>query len=151
MSLLFSKLYPDAVTPTRKHVTDAGVDVYAYGDYIVKPHNFKIIETGITFHFPKNYVMLVKPKSRNDWLIGAGVVDQEYQGQLLVKVVNYTDETMIIRQGDAVAQVLVIPCMVFPLEEGQLIHTEPTERGASGGIVTQGVTQLTFLANQDEF
>jgi dUTP pyrophosphatase len=138
MSLLFSRVYPDAVIPVRKHPTDAGVDVFAYGDYVVKPHNYKIVETGITFKFPKNYVMIVKPKSRNDHLIGAGVIDQNYQGQLLVKVVNYTDYDMVIRQGDAVAQVLILPCLILGLEEGEFIHaSDTTERGVTGGIVSQ--------------
>ena len=42
----------------------------------------------MTVEIPAGYVGLVKPKGRNDHLLGAGVVDAGYQGEILVKVVN---------------------------------------------------------------
>jgi dUTP pyrophosphatase len=131
------KLYDDAVTPTRKHPTDAGVDVYAWGDYFVRPHTVKIIETGVAFKIPKNFIMQVWPKSRNDWLIGAGIIDEDYQGQLLIKLVNISNDDLVIRHGDAVAQVILVPCHRPALEEGTYIYSETTERSITGGIVSQ--------------
>ena len=129
------KLLDDAILPTRKHTNDVGVDVYAYGDYIITPHTFKIIRTGIAFQTPEGFMNLIKPKSRNNWLIGGGVVDPGYEGEILVKVFNILDEKIVIRHGDAIAQIIAVKIGYLSCEESDFISD--TERGATGGIVYQ--------------
>jgi len=133
-----AKLHNDAVLPVRNHMTDAGIDFFAYGDYIIKPHTSKIVSTGITVNIPFGYFMLFKPKGGSQWLIGAGVADAGYQGEFLFKVYNTSsDDKIILKHGDAVGQAVIIPISIskvleVPLDE---IHVDLTERGDSGGIV----------------
>ena len=132
-----AKLQEDAILPTRKHPDDAGIDFYAVETRLIQPNNFRIVKTGITVEIPKGYVGLMKPKSRSNFLLGAGVIDAGYQGEIQIKVVNVGMETLTIHHGDAVAQMLIIPVETPAVEEVPLeeIHMEASERGATGGIL----------------
>lgn len=145
----FAKLYEDAIAPTRKHSTDAGIDFYAYGDYIIEPNSYKTIKTGITVEIPNRTFGLLKPKGRSNYLIGAGVVDEGYQGEILVKVFNPTLARLVFRNGVPVAQMVIIPIHTASPYEVSLeeIHQEKTERSATGGIVSQ--TEFEFV--DDDF
>ncbi|KKK49219.1 hypothetical protein LCGC14_3137270, partial [marine sediment metagenome] len=73
-------------------------------------------------------------------LIGGGVIDSNYQGEILVKVINYKLQMKVIRRGDAIAQLLIFPIYnPVILEEVSLdsIHKYKSARGSSGGIVTE--------------
>ena len=132
-----AKLREDAILPTRKHPDDAGIDFYAVEPVIIQPNHFQIVKTGITVEIPKGYVGLMKPKSRNNFLLGAGVIDAGYQGEIQLKGANVGMETMSITHGDAVGQMLILPVETPAVEEVplELIHLEASERGATGGIL----------------
>ena len=132
-----AKLHPDAVLPTRKHADDAGIDFYALNPVVIPPHSFDIVQTGITVEIPAGYVGLMKPKSRNDHLLGAGVIDAGYQGEIQIKIANLTDDPLEIEYGQAVGQMLVVPVETPSVEEvpQEEIHKKVSERGATGGIL----------------
>lgn len=138
-NIRIAKLHSQAVMPGRKHIEDAGLDVYASQSKVITPRSFDIVPTGITMEIPVGFVALLKPKGRNNHLLGAGVVDAGYQGELLVKIFNPTDEPLEINCGDAIAQVLLIPIITPVVLEVPLdaIHKTETQRGRSGGIVSQ--------------
>lgn len=134
-----ARVRPGALLPTRKHPADAGLDLYAATTLSIPPHSASIVPTGITVEIPEGYVGLVKPKGRNDHLLGAGVVDAGYQGEILVKVVNPFARPLEITAGDAIAQLIILPVVTPAVEEvsPEEIHTHPSSRGATGGIITQ--------------
>jgi len=109
---------------------------------IIHPHSFTIIHTGISIEIPKGYVGLIWPKGRNNHLIGGGVVDQDYQGEILVKIANIYDTNLTIAHGDAIAQLIIVPVFTPEIVETPLdeIHKVETFRGGSGGIVEQVAT-----------
>jgi dUTP pyrophosphatase len=136
MSLKFSRLDPRAAAPSRKHPSDAGVDVYANEDLTIAPFNSRAVRTGLTFEIPAGTLLQVWPKSRHNHLVGAGVIDAGYQGEILIKVVNYSWKPMRIRCGDAVAQLVQVPVITEQLEElpQEEIHRMHSARGGEGGI-----------------
>lgn len=138
-TLMLVKLEEDAFLPTRNHPTDAGIDLYAYGNYIIKPHREKIVRTGIAIALPSNLVGLIWPKGRSSHLIGAGVVDDTYRGEILIKVINFSETDLVIREGDSVAQLVIQPVVILDLVEVTKTEfdKEITQRGESGGIVAQ--------------
>jgi dUTP pyrophosphatase len=135
--LRFARLDPEAKLPTRKHATDAGVDVYANETITIPPFSAARVHTGLTFEIRPEFMLLAKPKSGNDFLLGAGVIDPGYQGEILIKVINYTPEPLVIPQGSALAQLVQVAILTDPLEEvsREEIHLLPSDRGADGGIV----------------
>jgi len=136
MTLRFSRLSPNAVVPERKHPTDAGVDVFASETVRICPFSYRVVHTGVTFEVPVGTMLEIRPKGRNNHLIGAGVVDAGYQGELLVKVVNYSWKPLHIHQGEAIAQLVQLPVLCEVVEEVPLeeIHLQSSERGGEGGI-----------------
>ncbi len=138
-TIRIARLQPGAHLPTRKHPDDAGLDFYALEVTLVPPHSAAILRTGIEIEIPSGYVGLLKPKGRNDHLVGAGVIDAGYQGEVLVKVVNPSDAPQVFQPGDAIAQMLLLPVATPGIEEisADELHAQPTQRGANGGILSQ--------------
>ena len=136
MTLKFARLTPNAVAPTRKHPNDAGVDVYASEEVRIPPFSCRVVPTGVTLEVPEGTVVQAWPKSRHDHLLGAGVIDAGYQGEIKIKVVNYSWKPLRIQRGDAIAQLVQLPVICEPLEEmpPDEIHRVRSQRGGEGGI-----------------
>lgn len=56
-----------------------------------------------------------------------------------MKLVNPTAQELIIRAGEAIAQLLILPVLTPEVNEvePEKIHTRVTARGSSGGITDQ--------------
>jgi len=136
-----ARLSPQAKLPTRKHPQDAGMDLYRLEVTVIPPHSVAIIPTGITLEIPEGYVGLLKPKGRSDHLLGSGVVDAGYQGEILIKVVNPFAHPLEIPAGEALGQMLLIPIVTPAIQEvsPEEVHAQASARGGSGGIVDQHV------------
>jgi len=134
MNILCKRIEEDAKLPSRKHVTDAGIDVYSLKRVMIKPHTFEVIKTGVTFDFPDDTVAFVWPKSRAGFLIGAGVIDHTYQGEVLVKVFNLYNKPMVIKKHEGIAQIVITPVLTPHIIEVDEIHTVKSQRGDTGGI-----------------
>ena len=139
-ALAVAKLEEDAIIPTRKHDGDAGVDFYALKDALIGPRQMGVVRTGITVQLPYHYFGLLKPKSGSDHLVGAGVVDPDYQGEILFKIYNPHDDATSFLAGQPVGQMVLIPIVRPAVVEVDIydIHQEETERGATGGILENG-------------
>ncbi|HML39499.1 MAG TPA: hypothetical protein PKD23_02340 [Bellilinea sp.] len=138
-TLRIARLRPDATLPTRKHPEDAGLDLYAVEPVTVAPHSFAIVPTGITIEIPQGLVGLIKPKGRNNHLMGAGVVDSGYQGEIFIKVANTTTRHITFLPGDSVGQLVLVPVFTPAVEEvsKEEIHNRKSARADSGGIVSE--------------
>jgi dUTP pyrophosphatase len=136
VNLKFARIDPQAVTPIRKHPSDAGVDVCSLFDITIWPFSYKTVRTGVTFEVPEGSMLEIRPKGRNNHLIGSGIVDAGYQGEILVKVVNYSWKPLRIRRGEAIAQLVQVPVICAEVQELPVadIHIQKTGRGKSGGI-----------------
>lgn len=138
-TLRIARLRRDAYLPTRKHPDDAGLDFYAVERSSIAPFSFGIVPTGITLDIPAGMLGLLKPKGRSNHLLGAGVVDAGYQGEILIKVANPTSEELVFQPGDAVGQLVLLPVYTPAVAEISLedIHRQRSARSGSGGIVDQ--------------
>jgi dUTP pyrophosphatase len=132
----FARLTATAMLPVRKHATDAGMDVFADEELRVPPFAYRVVRTGVTAEVPAGTVLQVWPKGRNNHLTGSGIIDAGYQGEILIKVVNYSWRPLRIKRGDAIAQLVHLPVLCEEIREiPQLeIHQKNSRRGATGGI-----------------
>lgn len=132
-----AKLEEDAVLPDRNHVGDAGLDFYALNPTVVNSREVKVIRTGITVELPPHYFGLMKPKGGSNFDVLAGVVDPSYQGEILIKVYNPSDDAISFLGGQAVGQMVLIPIIrpALKLVDKDEIHKVTTDRGETGGIV----------------
>ena len=139
MKLFYSLLNNEAIPPTRKHSEDAGADLYSCIHIEIPPNAYKIINTGITVKIPKGYFGWITNKSSKNYLVGAGIIDSGYQGELLIKIFNPTSDIVVINIGEPVAQLLIIPVKIPELVFANLdeIYKERSSRGNDGGIYRQ--------------
>jgi dUTP pyrophosphatase len=162
-----TKLFDDVKLPVRKHSTDAGLDLFYYNPLhekdpiVILRYEYEILETGVAVYIPEGFVGQFWPKSRSNFLIGGGIEDSGYTGQLLVKVFNPTSYDLFIRSGDAIAQLVILPVETPKVVEvtKEEFDSIKSERGATGGILEQvtiaaqgntGVGCTTESINQDE-
>ncbi|XP_014871000.1 deoxyuridine 5'-triphosphate nucleotidohydrolase, mitochondrial [Poecilia latipinna] len=132
--LRFSKLSEHATTPTRGSAKAAGYDLYSAYDYSIGPLNKAIVKTDIQIAVPHGCYGRVAPRSglaaKHFIDVGAGVVDEDYRGNVGVVLFNFGKETFEVKKGDRVAQ-LVCEKICYPdlVEEETL---DETVRGAGG-------------------
>jgi dUTP pyrophosphatase len=124
--------------PSRKHDDDVGIDLY-YNDrevITIPPGGVEVVHTKTKVEIPMNCFGWITNKSGKNYLVGAGIIDQGYQGELLVKIFNPTDEQVYINYGDAIAQLIIMAGYYDRLSlvpENELFEEE-TMRGSTGGI-----------------
>jgi len=137
--ILIAVTESDAQYPIRNNPTDAGIDLKSYFDYIIHEGETKILRTGVAVLIPEGYMGLIMPKSRSDYLIGGGVVDAGYTGEIKVKIVNTSGHTLGIAYSQEIAQLIVVPVEIPELKYVNYNHLERegkkiSERGTAGGI-----------------
>ena len=106
------KLDKYAFMPVREHITDAGLDVKAIDDGIIRARSSALFHTGVHVQLPKGTAGLFVSKSGlmvNHGITSTGLVDEGYDGEVMVKLFNHGDEDYQIRVGDKISQLVVIP------------------------------------------
>jgi len=83
---------------------DVGIDLFAPYSFAVQPHAYRNVNSFVKFEFPYGVYGMVKPRGRDNFLTGSGVVDTGYTGPIIVKIVNYTDKVMSFEIGDSLGQ-----------------------------------------------
>ena len=123
----------NAIMPTRAHETDAGLDLYATKRAIIKPGGSKVFDTGVHIELPAGTVGMIKSKSGlnvKHGLISEGVIDVSYTGSIRVKLYNLSTEPYIVRKGDKISQLVIMP--IFTTELELVDKLTPSERGDNG-------------------
>lgn len=127
------KLDPWAICPTRAHETDAGLDLYAERDAIIFPGEPAIFDTGVHIELPSNTAGMLKSKSGLNVkhnITSEGVIDVGYTGSICVKLYNHGKASYIVRRGDKISQLVIVPVVIPDLEV--VDELEKTERGDAG-------------------
>ena len=130
-------LDPGAKLPTRAHTFDAGLDLYAKDNgksYTVPPYGGSVtIDTGVHVQIPQHFAGLVKSKSGlmvNNKILTDGTVDCDYTGSIHVTLFNYGEFSYTVEPGSKVAQLVIVPVCLPPLE--LVRELERTARGNNG-------------------
>jgi dUTP pyrophosphatase len=130
------QLDPGAKMPVRAHLYDAGLDLFAkenMEEVVIPPNGSVTIDTGVHLQIPQHFVGLVKSKSGlmvNHKILTDGTVDADYTGSIRVTLFNNGQENYTVKPGQKVAQLVVTPCCLPPLELTDSL--EPTARGNNG-------------------
>lgn len=139
MIIKYKKIHPDAIQPSFGHPSDAGADLYAIADYILKPGAYTQVKTGIALEFPTGYVALIWDKGSSPvrgWHTMGGVFDSGYRGEYILFLYNITERSVKIQKGDKIAQVLIQPVVHPTYRETQTMSesSRGTGRVGSTGI-----------------
>ena len=128
------KITDKATFPTKAYRNSAGHDLYSAYDYKIPPQGKEKIMTDIRVKVPEGTYGRIAPRSgpamQNHISIGAGVVDEDYTGNLSIVVFNLSNSEFDIKAGDSVAQ-LICEKIAHPtlIEVTSLTQTERGEKG----------------------
>lgn len=107
------KFHPDAVTPTRAHTNDGGLDLYSLTDVVIPEGGTRVISTGLSIHVPPGSIGKIEDRSslaQFGLRTGGGVIDAGYNGELMVIMhnINYNlhGGGYHIQKGQKIAQFL---------------------------------------------
>lgn len=129
-------LYYIGTEPTRAHSDDAGLDLYVDGDWTIKPKEMIDLPLNCAIKSPPGTWTLLTGRSstmRNrGLLIAQGVIDPGYVGPLYATAYNLLDEPVIIKHGDRVAQLIVLPNITETVNLVPVEQLPATNRGAKG-------------------
>lgn len=129
-------------TPTRGTGLSAGLDFYIPEDFEAKqiwPGESINIPSGIKARIPRRCALIMFNKSgiatKHQLQVGACVVDEDYQGEIHLHVMNVGKEPVILKPGMKLVQGLVMPIVyagVEVLESEDELFPQSTERGQGG-------------------
>lgn len=129
-----------ARAPVRGSAGAAGYDLASCEDAVVPAGQRRIIKTGVAVAVPPGTYGRVAPRSGLAVKFGidvlAGVIDEDYRGELAVIVLNTGDAPFEVSAGDRIAQ-LILERIVTP-EVLQLEDLGDTVRG-DGAFGSTGV------------
>ncbi len=122
----------------------AGVDLRAFieQDILIRPMQRILIKTGLFMEIPVGYEAQVRPRSGLaikkgiTVLNSPGTIDADYRGEIMVILINLSNEDFIVKSGDRIAQMVIAS---HEQADWKLVESlDDTERGA-GGFGSTGV------------
>ena len=117
----------------------AGMDIYAdlAEDLTIPPLGRVLIPTGFAVALPQGYEAQVRPRSglalRSGLTIlhAPGTIDADYRDEVKILMINLGDQSVTIRRGDRIAQLVVAP--VTRVQWQEVDQLEATERAGGFG------------------
>ncbi|OOS23671.1 dUTP diphosphatase [Moraxella pluranimalium] len=131
---------PNFPLPTRATDGSAGIDLRACIDepITIKAGETKLIGTGLSIYIADpNYAGIILPRSglghKHGIVLGnlVGLIDADYQGELMVSVWNRSATDFVLEPAERMAQYMVVP-VVRPSFEIVDEFSDVSERGAGG-------------------
>lgn len=125
--------------PAYATVGSAGLDLRAMLDepLTLRPGETKLIKTGLAIHLANpGYAALILPRSglghKHGIVLGnlVGLIDSDYQGELMVSTWNRGQEAFTIEPMERIAQLVIVP--VVQMQINIVDDFEASDRGAGG-------------------
>jgi len=149
MNIDVKKLRADAKLPQRSNPSDAGADVFYYGEenVVLQGGESVVLGTGLQIATPYGFVTEVKNRSgmaaKKSLLVGACVIDSGYEGELKINLHNVGKYTQTIKPLDKIAQLVVYPIELpefceLPAEMLLYSRTSTVSNRKDGGFGSTG-------------
>lgn len=111
MKIKIKKLNAQAILPQAMRPGDAAVDLYACADAELAPGQRANISTGIAVALPEAYWGSIRDRgglaAQHGLHTLAGVLDANYRGEIIVVMINLSQEKYQIKTGDRIAQMII--------------------------------------------
>jgi len=138
------KLHDQAIVPRYMTEHAAGMDLCAAIDAPLElaPGERKLLPTGLAMEIPPGYEGQVRPRSglalkQGGALVNSpGTIDADYRGEIGIIMINLGHETVLVRPGDRIAQLVIAP-----VTRAMLVVTDALNDSdrSSGGFGHTGV------------
>lgn len=127
-------------TPERGTDGSAGIDFFVPEGFSVEipPHKDALVPSGIKAEVPHGYMLMAANKSgvatsanacrragltpkstafKGSLVVGACVVDEDYQGEIFIHLINTSDKFLQINPKMKIAQFVLVPVLYATVEE----------------------------------
>lgn len=137
--ILDSRLGSEFPLPAYATAGSAGMDLRACldGPLTLAPGRAELVPTGLAIHIEDpTLAAVILPRSglghKHGVVLGnlVGLIDSDYQGQLMVSCWNRGSESFVMQPGERIAQLVIVPVVQVALEVVEAF--EPSARGAGG-------------------
>jgi len=130
--------------PSYQTSSSAGMDLRANLEksVILNPLQRALIPTGLYLELPIGYEAQIRPRSGLAYKHGIsivnspGTIDADYRGEIKVLLVNLSDQSFTVDDGERIAQMVIAKHETVEWQEATVLSA--TERGA-GGYGSTGV------------
>lgn len=150
----------DVKTPVRGTGKSAGIDFFVPKDFEkidIMPHKDILIPSGIKASIPEGYMLMAAEKSgvtvsmvacaksgrtpkpganEAPTVLGAKIVDEDYQGEIHIHVINVGVHPVTVAPDMKIAQFILVPVSYDDIEEvtseEELYNGVETQRGDGG-------------------
>ncbi len=124
--------------PNYETESSAGMDLRANLDEVVTIQSLQrvMIPTGLFMELPIGFEAQVRPRSGLAWKHGLtvlnspGTIDADYRGEIKVILVNLSNESFEIKDGERIAQMVIARHERVQWKDA--VELQETERGAGG-------------------
>ena len=127
-------LNEDAKMPVKGSAKAAGFDLCSSLDKTIPARGKQVVETGIKIILPEGCYGRIAPRSglavNHSLDVGAGVVDEDYRGEIKVVMFNLSDSDFEVKKGMRIAQ-LICERIFYPSIE-KVDSVDKTKRGGAG-------------------
>lgn len=137
MILKYSKI-KDVYNPHMAYSNPAGLDIFVPNTFqpaVLRPNTNILISTGLKLNIPEGYYVEVKNRSsvaaKLNLVVGACIIDNDYQGEVKVDIHNIGTEHILISPGSKIAQLVIHKKYDYKLEQvdDSELYSTTTERG----------------------
>ena len=130
----FKYLTETSQMPIKANRSDAGFDLYADENKTLFGQTRQTIKTGISLEMPDNLAGLIWPRSglsvKHGIDVLAGVIDAGYRGEIMVCLLNTCLDTIEIKRGDRIGQIIFQEVPVISLQLREELGS--SQRGSNG-------------------
>ena len=139
VKVLDTRLGTEWPMPTYATAGSAGLDLRACVEEstVIEPGQTVLVKTGLSIYIEdSNFAGLILPRSglghKHGIVLGnlVGLIDSDYQGELMVSVWNRSQTAFSLEPGERLAQYVLVP--VIQAQFDIVDEFEATERGAGG-------------------
>jgi dUTP pyrophosphatase len=139
VKILFKRTHELAKLPVKANpeaaTGDSGYDVFAVEQVVIPARGSAVIPIGLQCAFiTLGYWFRIEPKSGLGFKHGLqphlGIIDNQYRGDMGVKVYNFSDADYTYKVGDKVAQLVVYELVNSTVDWSDTVYE--TNRGSKG-------------------
>ena len=129
--------------PAYQTVGSAGMDLYAFitDEIYLEPMQRILIPTGLHVALPRGIEAQIRPRSGLAIKQGItclntpGTIDSDYRGEIKVILINLSNETQTIRNGDRIAQMVIAR---YESAQWQQVESLENSHRGEGGFGSTG-------------
>jgi dUTP pyrophosphatase len=133
------KLVRDVKPPSRGTSKSAGIDFYVPNNQdkiSLSQGESTLIPSGVKAQVPEGYALIAFNKSgvatKQGLSVGACVVDEDYEGEIHLHMINTSQQTQEILPGQKLVQFILVPVNYQNVEQVDSFPERHSERGAGG-------------------